>query len=168
MYFHDDAPNITSFIAALKAGNSGGVVAFNRGPAAQVKPFCEGEDYTAGETSEGLPLSVEVKDNSTCDSQFHVLVFARESWGRGAPRFAADFVRAYTHLINSRGGAVSWDIPISEHGEIPAAVLQLVGSIDRGSSEREYKPGGVACGQPRGTSGALMSEGMSRSIRQAI
>jgi hypothetical protein len=137
MYFHEDSPNMTSFIAALRAGNPDGIVAFNRGPAAPVKPFSDLEDYTAGETSEGLPLSVEVKDNGQCESQFHVLVFAGASWGRGAPRFNADFVRTYTHFINSRGGAVSWDIPIGEQGEIPVAFLELVGNIDSEGNKGE-------------------------------
>ncbi|HEX8834753.1 MAG TPA: alpha-L-fucosidase [Abditibacteriaceae bacterium] len=138
MYFHDDAPNLESFIGALKAGNGDAIVAFNRGPAAPVKGFSPLEDYTAGETSEGLPLSVEKLHTTSGDAnssdenspQFHVLVFAGESWGRGEPRFDAELVRAYTHFINERNGAVTWDIPIGERGEIPEAFLGLLQSID--------------------------------------
>jgi len=96
MYRFDDAPNFESFAAALRAGNPDAAVAFNPGVKYPIIAYTPYEDYTGA------------------------------SWGRGKPRFSRDLICGYTQYINDVcGGAVTWDVPISETGHIDEDFLNL-------------------------------------------
>jgi hypothetical protein len=62
-------------------------------------------------------------------AQYHLLTYLGEFWGRGDPRFAPDFVGAATRHVNAQGGVMTWDVPISSDGAIPASVLRCLGSM---------------------------------------
>jgi len=145
MYRHADEPNFASFAAALKAGNPDAIVAFNPGVVVPVICHSEHEDYTAGEIAEALP---------TCPgrwvargghkAQYHILSYLGSTWcGGDRPRFGDDpstslragLAAAYTRYIVSKGGVVTWDVPILTSGLIPqpfVAQLQAIGrSMER-------------------------------------
>jgi hypothetical protein len=138
MYEHRDRPNFQSFAAAAKAGNPDSLVAFNPGVFTPVRSLTEFEDYTAGEITEAFP---------TCPgrwvdgAQYHVFSHLGAIWGHhlflgipwgnrildclgkdwklGNPRFPDEFVLGYTKHVNSNGGVVTWDVPITSEGLIP-------------------------------------------------
>jgi hypothetical protein len=116
MYRHPDAPNFRSFAGALKAGNPASIVAFNPGVLLPVISHSEDEDYTAGEISDAFPVC---PGRWVSGAQYHILSYLGDWWGGGSPRFTDDFVRAYTHYVNYKGGVVTWDVPIGRTGAIP-------------------------------------------------
>ncbi|MGQ9610020.1 MAG: alpha-L-fucosidase [bacterium] len=116
MYRHPEPPNFDSFAKALKAGNPNSIIAFNPGVVVPVISLTECEDYTAGEISDAFPVCPGRWVNG---AQYHILSYLGEYWGRGEPRFPNEFVLGYTKHVNSKGGVVTWDVPISENGLIP-------------------------------------------------
>ena len=148
MYRHPDAPNFRSFAEAMKAGNPGGIVAFNPGVKVPVVSHTEYEDYTAGEVANAFPVSMDSHWNRpdkpakywgmplqrfVDGAQYHILSFLGCYWcGGAAPRFSDEFAIGITKHINSFGGGVTWDVPIGkasrENGLIPEPfVRQLRG-----------------------------------------
>ena len=129
MYAHPDAPNFDSFAQALRAGNSDAILAFNTGVKTPLRRSCGAEDYTAGELAGDLSVAGYFPDGfhayeSPIDgAQLHVLTFLGEYWGKGEPRFPDELVVGYTQYLNARGGAITWDVPVSETGEIAPAFL---------------------------------------------
>lgn len=128
MYRQADPPNFQTFAAALRSGNPSAIIAFNPGINTVIKPMTEHEDFTAGEVDFYLPLPGRLPYNhniavNTSEAlkgeQLHYLSFLGEWWGRGTPRFPTYFASAYTRYVNAQGGAVTWDVPISDSGHIP-------------------------------------------------
>ncbi len=127
MYLQDDAPNFASFAAALRAGNPESIVAFNRAvlehnPKMAATPE---EDYTAGEVFDLFAICkgrwMEIEEKPV---QWHTLVYAGEYWGRGKPRFPDSFIEGYTRHVIENEGVVTWDIPVSDTGEIPHSFIE--------------------------------------------
>ncbi len=132
MYRHNEAPNFCSFAAALKAGNPDGIVAFNPGVLVPVICHTEHEDYTAGEISNALPEcpGAWVERNGH-KARYHILSYLGESWCKGAPRFPDELVVGYTRHIRSKGGVVTWDVPIDKNGLIPDAFVKQLARIEK-------------------------------------
>lgn len=128
MYRHPEPPNFHSFAAALKAGNPNSIVAFNPGVLNPVISLTEFEDYTAGEISETFP---ECPGRWVNGAQYHILSYLGERWGGGKPRFTNEFVINYTKSVNSKGGVVTWDVPISESGLIPQEFIDQLSMIPK-------------------------------------
>lgn len=116
MYRHPKPPNFQSFAAAMKAGNPDSIVAFNPGVLTPVISHTKYEDYTAGEISEAFPVC---PGRWVDGAQYHILNYLGERWCGGMPRFADEFVLGYTKDVTSKGGVVTWDVPITPAGLIP-------------------------------------------------
>ena len=133
MYRHDDAPNFRSFAAALKAGNDEAIVAFNPGVLTPVVCHTEHEDYTAGEIAQALPECPGAWVE--CDghrARYHVLSYLGDSWRKGErPRFPDELVIGYTKHVTSKGGVVTWDVPITDAGAIPQPFIDQLARIGR-------------------------------------
>lgn len=132
MYRFDDAPNFESLASALRSGNPDAAVAFNPGVKYPIIAYTPYEDYTAGEISDMLPVASWGKhgcqpyEGTINGEQLHILDYTGTSWGRGKPRFSRDLICGYTQYINDVcGGAVTWDVPISETGHIDEDFLKL-------------------------------------------
>lgn len=133
-------PNFTALSAALRAGNPEAIVAHNAGvkmPRIIALPGT-GEDYTAGEVDFALPVPGRWYDGTPAwpgrliqSEQFHLLTFLGEWWGDGQPRFSTLFVKAYTEMVISKGGAITWDVPITEDGAIHEPFLQQLAALKR-------------------------------------
>jgi hypothetical protein len=132
MYRNPDAPNFESFAAALKSGNPRSIVAFNYGwveitPQHRLCSITPYEDYTAGEADSMFPICKgRWIENDGCHAQWHVLTYAGSYWGRGEPRFPDELVIGYTKHANQHEGVVTWDIPVSETGVIPANFMRQI------------------------------------------
>jgi len=129
-YQHADAPNYRSFAEALKAGNPDSIVAFNNGLRTPLYSMTEYEDYTPGEIERDMTVAPgNVPDFSRLSNyerflngaQLHVLTIMGEWWGKGPVRFPDELTIGYTKFINSRGGVVSWDVPLTLAGHIDEA-----------------------------------------------
>lgn len=134
MYRHPDAPNFRSFAEAMKAGNPEAIVAFNPGVMNPVTCFTEYEDYTAGEIAGALPTTgaapcIPPLGQQVDGAQYHILTFLGGQWGHPVPRFTHAMVAAYTRYVNSWGGAITWDHPVTDDGRIPEEMLRQLSSI---------------------------------------
>ena len=130
-----DPPNFATFAAALRTGNPEAIVTFNTGVKTPIICNSAVEDYTAGEISRALPECpgpwVEKDDHK---ARYHVLSYLGEHWCRGEPRFPAELVAGYTRHVTSKGGVVTWDVPIRPDGLIPEAFLEQLRAIGEGVS----------------------------------
>ena len=134
MYRHPDPPNFQSFAAAAKAGNPEALAAFNPGVLVPVISLSEYEDYTAGEISEAFPVCPGRRVNG---AQYHILSYLGSSWCQGdEPRFPDEFVIGYTRHVNSKGGVVTWDVPITPEGLIPQPFVRQLIALRQGVSRR--------------------------------
>lgn len=133
MYRYDQEPNFNSFAAATKAGNPDSIVAFNPGVMASVVCYTEYEDYTAGEVSNALPVPDMYSDAGRSrfvdQAQYHIMTFLGEGWCAGKPRFPDALAVGYTMLVNQYDGVLTWDVPITPQGRIPAEFLKQLKTI---------------------------------------
>lgn len=130
MYNHPDPPNFKSFADAARAGNPGGILAFNPGVHYPIITLTPDEDYTAGE--------IENVSRVVCtgpliqQAQFHMLSYLGPRWAASPPRFTdAQAVNA-TRAIVEKGGVVSWDVPIKANGQIPEPFLKQLAAVGAG------------------------------------
>lgn len=124
-YQHPDAPNYRSFAEALKAGNPQSLVTFNNGLRTPLYSMTEYEDFTPGEIERDMTVSPgHLPDFSRLASyeryldgaQLHVYTIMGEWWGKGPVRFPDELTIGYTKFMNSKGGVVTWDVPLQING----------------------------------------------------
>jgi alpha-L-fucosidase len=139
-YQHPDAPNYRSFAEALKAGNPDSIVAFNNGLRLPLYSMTEYEDFTPGEIERDLPVAPGcLPDYSQLENftrylngaQLHMLTLMGEWWGKGPLRFPDELTIGYTKYLNSKGGVVSWDVPLTPAGLIDESFLPQVEALGR-------------------------------------
>ena len=137
-YRQSDEPNFRSFAAALKAGNPDALVAFNPGVLTPIICHTEHEDYTAGEIANALPEcpGAWVERNGH-KARYHVLSYLGEFWCKGKPRFPDELVVGYTKHVTSKGGVITWDVPILKAGLIPDRFIDQLEAI--GESMRKLR-----------------------------
>lgn len=116
MYRHPDPPNFDSFAAAARAGNPGGIVAFNPGVVNPIITLTPAEDYTAGEIDQ--PQDVACPGPRIGQAQYHMLSYIGKWWAGSPPRFTPEQVAAMTRKIVEKGGVVTWDVPIGADGAL--------------------------------------------------
>ena len=142
-YQHPDEPNYRSFATALKAGNPDSLVAFNNGLRTPLYSMTEYEDYTPGE----IERDMTVAPGNTPDfsrlapyerylngAQLHVLTIMGEWWGKGPVRFPDELTIGYTKFINSRGGVVTWDLPLTLEGHIAEEFRPQLAALSKAMS----------------------------------
>lgn len=131
MYGGTDGPNFFSFAHALRQGNPERILAFNSGTAYPFVRLTPEQDYTAGEFSNRLPVDDKWTPlaATTDGMQTHLLGFLGNYWGAGEPRFPNALAGGYTRYLTQRGVALTWDVPITVQGDIPAVFLRQLESI---------------------------------------
>jgi hypothetical protein len=127
-YFSDDMhrfpepPNFQSLAAALRAGNPDSLLGFNPGVTIPVITLTEHEDYTVGEINFAFPVC---PGRWVEHAQYQILSFIGDFWGTGKePRFRNEFVAGYTMDVVSKGGVVTWDVPIGYSGDLPQPFME--------------------------------------------
>ena len=139
-YQHADAPNYRSFAEALKAGNPDSIVSFNNGLRLPLYSITEFEDFTPGEIERDLPVAPGcLPDYSRLQNftrfldgaQLHVLTIMGEWWGKGPLRFPDELTIGYTKFLNSKGGVVSWDVPLTPAGLLDESFRPQVEALGR-------------------------------------
>jgi hypothetical protein len=146
-YRHPEAPNYRSLAEALKAGNPGSLVTFNNGLRTPVYSMTEFEDFTPGEIERDMTVSPgHLPDFSRLapyarfidGAQFHIYTIMGEWWGKGPVRFPDELTIGYTKFINSKGGAVTWDVPLTVGGLIEESFRPQLAAL--GAALRWAKP----------------------------
>lgn len=122
----DGSPNLSTFAEALRSGNPDAILAFNPGVSVPVIHYTEQEDYTCGEIANALPEcpGAFVTTAGGHKARYHTLSYLGQSWCSGLPRFPDELVVGYTKHVISKGGAVTWDVPIEPSGLIPDAFVR--------------------------------------------
>ena len=141
MYLNQDEPNFHSFAAALRAGNSESILAFNPGVSYPPYTVDQEEDYTAGEVNE--PQEIDSPGRWVEHAQFHYLAYLGQSWKQEPVRFNATEVIEYTRSITDYGGVVSWDTPHHNNGIIEPqayAILKELGTAIDSVRQLPEKP----------------------------
>ena len=127
-YLHpeNEPPNLRTLAEALRAGNPEAILAFNPGVIVPVIHYIDEEDFTCGEIANALPECSDafVTRQGGHKARYHILSYLGETWGTGLPRFPDELVLGYTKHVISKGGVVSWDVPIAPSGLIPDAFVR--------------------------------------------
>lgn len=76
-------------------------------------------------------------------AQYHILSYLGEGWSGGEPRLPVELVVAYTLYLQSRGGVMTWDLPVGLDGPIAPSYLKQWGAIDK-ALKRSRSEGFVA------------------------
>jgi hypothetical protein len=132
MYRSAEPPNFASFAAAARAGNPEAALAFNPGVVYRMLSLTPYEDFTAGEIDKPELAAIRRAAGGKIDgTRIHMLSYLGETWGKGAPRFTAAQVIAYTRKIRDAGGAVTWDVPVELDGTIAPAFLEQLAALNK-------------------------------------
>lgn len=133
-YPENEPPNFRTYAQALRAGNPDAILAFNPGVCVPVIHYTDHEDYTCGEIAGALPEcpGAFVTGASGHKDLYHILSYLGDAWGqKGQPRFPDDMVVGYTRHIMSKGGVITWDVPIEPGGLIPEPFIKQLQKIGR-------------------------------------
>jgi len=89
--------------------------------------------FPAGEIAHALPeCPGPWVERNGHKARYHVLSYLGESWCKGRPRFPDELVAGYTRHVTSKGGVVTWDVPIGRTGGIPTAFVEQLSATRRG------------------------------------
>lgn len=141
--FHNSLYEWPAWIAAARAGNPESLTAFNDGSFCinNVKPVTPLEDYHPGEVHE--LVDGQIKLGHDPDSplylpterfiegvQWHALVPVDSSFDGGDPkRYSDEELAGFLRACRSVGGAVTWNLPISDGGLIPEESIKQVARV---------------------------------------
>jgi len=137
MYRSMEPPNFASFAAAARAGNPDSIVAFNPGVVPRILSLTPHEDYTAGEIN--ALDRVEIKravDGKIDGAQVHILSFLGQRWGTGSPRFNAEQVVKWSMDIRSKGGVITWDVPVQSNGLMSQPFMDQLTALGKALNSR--------------------------------
>lgn len=94
------------YAAAVKHGNSKAIVTFN--PGVKVVRWTKAEDYTAGELNE--PLQAIPAGRWLDGSQWHVLTYLGDNWGRQNTRFTDEQWIEWARAVTAQQGVLTLDM----------------------------------------------------------
>ncbi len=137
--------NIDTWVAAVRSGNPAAELAFNAGAHPILSlctngKLCPHQTYTSGENHEFHQKTKKGKGKLLTPKNFpapegvvwHLLLPVSKGWGSGEEsRFNIATLRDRVDHINAEGGAVTFDVPITGDGVIPAAVLRVLKELGK-------------------------------------
>ncbi len=143
---YNNEAEYSAFTKAFKSGNANSIIAYNTGPIGmnrdQLLPATPSEDFLAGEVDYFLPTcGIRVFDQkeyylgpNISGDQLHFLNFLGAWWGTGEPRFSDAMIKSWTDHVIGHGGAVTWDVPVSDEGVIPDAYVKQLAVLKTAAS----------------------------------
>ncbi len=145
--------NIDTWVAAVLSGNPEAELAFNAGAHPILSlctngRLCPHQTFTSGENHDFYQKTKKGKGKLLTPKNFpapkgvvwHLLLPVAKGWGAGEEsRFELETLKDRIDLINSEGGAVTLDVPISSDGTIPVGVLRTLGKL--GKESKQLKDG---------------------------
>ena len=137
--------NIDTWVAAVRSGNPAAELAFNAGAHPILSlctngKLCPHQTYTSGEnhgfhqkTKKGKGKLLTPKNFPAPEGVvWHLLLPVSKGWGAGEEsRFDLATLRDRVDHINAEGGAVTFDVPLTGDGVIPAAVLRVLNDLGK-------------------------------------
>ena len=137
--------NIDTWVAAVRSGNPSAELAFNAGAHPILSlctngKLCPHQTYTSGENHDFHQKTKKGKGKLLTPKNFpapegvvwHLLLPVSRGWGAGEEsRFDLATLRDRVDHINAEGGAVTFDVPITGDGVIPAAVLRVLKDLGK-------------------------------------
>ena len=137
--------NIDTWVAAVRSGNPSAELAFNAGAHPILSlctngKLCPHQTYTSGENHDFHQKTKKGKGKLLTPKNFpapegvvwHLLLPVSKGWGAGEEsRFDLATLRDRVDHINAEGGAVTFDVPITGDGVIPAAVLRVLKDLGK-------------------------------------
>ena len=116
--------------AAIRAGNSAGLVALNQGVQHPISRYSVWEDYTCGESNDlsEVPLARFVNG-----SQWHELSFLGAGWAQPGVRYNASALAAYIASVNAVGGVVTVDVQLFRNGSMNAQQVGVLAAAFAGA-----------------------------------
>ena len=137
--------NVDTWITAVRSGNPKAELAFNAGAHPSLSlctsgRLCPHQTFTSGESRGFYQRTKKGRGKALTPQNFpapkgviwHLLVPVGAGWGSGtAPRFRAGELADRVDLINSQGGTVTLDVPITADGSIPMAVLDVLQTLGK-------------------------------------
>ena len=138
--------------AALKAGNSRRIIAFNPGVEDKVRPYSRHEDYTCGEQNQFLDQPAA---RWLDGEQWHILSFLGSgqshigaAWAMPGVKYSKQDLVDYVFEVNRAGGVVSIDVLLFRDGGLDRSQLEVLKALRPGlAAARAQAP--VPAGQPR-------------------
>lgn len=141
--FHNSLYDWPAWIAAARAGNPESLTAFNDGSFCinNVKPVTALEDYHPGEVHQLVEGKIKLGHDPDSPLylpterfiegvQWHALVPVDSSFDGGEPkRYSDGELAGFLEACKSVGGAVTWNLPISDGGAIPAESIARVARV---------------------------------------
>ena len=135
-----ESHNIDTWIQAVRSGNPKAELAFNAGAHPSLSlctagRLCPHQTFTAGESHEFFQRLKKGKGKPLTPSNFpapqgvvwHLLLPVSDGWGSGtASRFSIGELTERVDVINSEGGAVTFDVPIAADGAVPNKILRTL------------------------------------------
>lgn len=135
--------NIDTWVKEVIAGNPDAELAFNAGAHPILSlctkgKLCPHQTFTSGEnhnfyekTKKGWGKPLTPKNFPAPKGViWHLLMPLSKGWGAGTEsKFEVDLLKDRIDLINAEGGAVTFDVPITPDGAIPASVLNTLRSL---------------------------------------
>ena len=132
--------NIDTWVTAVRSGNPDAELAFNAGAHPILSlctrgRLCPHQTFTAGEnrdffqrTKKGLGKPLTPRNFPAPEGViWHLLLPVSKGWGAGVKsRFDVRTLKDRIGLINSQGGVVTLDVPVSADGTIPREVLGVL------------------------------------------
>jgi len=137
--------NIDTWVAGVRSGNPAAELAFNAGAHPILSlctrgKLCPHQTYTSGENHDFHQKTKKGKGKLLTPKNFpapegvvwHLLLPVSKGWGAGEEsRFDLATLRDRVDHINAEGGAVTFDVPITGDGVIPAAVLRVLKDLGK-------------------------------------
>lgn len=141
--------NIDTWVEAVRSGNPAAELAFNAG-AHPILSLCTGgklcphQTFTSGENhgfrqrikkGQGKLLT-PVNFPAPEGVVWHLLLPVGQGWGAGEePRFDVPTLKDRIDHINSEGGAVTLDVPVTTDGRIPPGILRALRELGQESAK---------------------------------
>ncbi len=132
--------NIDTWIAAVRSGNPDAELAFNAGAHPILSlctrgRLCPHQTFTSGENRDFYQRTKKGRGKLLTPENFpapegvvwHLLLPVSKGWGAGVKsRFDVETLKSRVDLIDSQGGVVTLDVPVSPEGTIPREVLGVL------------------------------------------
>ena len=137
--------NIDTWITAVRSGNPDAELAFNAGAHPILSlctrgRLCPHQTFTAGENRDFYQRTKKGRGKLLTPRNFpapdgvvwHLLLPVSKGWGAGVKsRFDVETLKDRIDRIDSQGGVVTLDVPVSPDGTIPRAVLGVLKEVGR-------------------------------------
>ncbi len=132
-----DEEKLGILAAALRAGNSKRIVAFNPGVEPQVRAYSRHEDFTCGEQNRFYDMPV---GRFIDGKQWHILSYLGTNWGQPGSQYTKRELAEYVFDVCRRGGVVSIDVLLFRDGALDRSQVEMLKAVRHELVTGEARP----------------------------